>query len=163
MSSRRWNQIHCNAINVNGDILPTTSATRDLGSATLRYAEVHATDCYIRNIQPTVSGSTTLNIRTAANTTTGPIVIKSGDGSAGNSGSVTIQTGTATATRGQINLNSDIINMTQATTTQVVWENGVTGSRPVSPVTGQRYFDTTLGQPIWYDGTNWVDAQGVTV
>jgi hypothetical protein len=40
--------------------------------------------------------------------------------------------------------------------------NGVTGSRPGSPSTGQLYFDTTIGKPIWYDGTNWVDATGTT-
>ena len=43
-----------------------------------------------------------------------------------------------------------------------VWENGVTGSRP-TPAIGQRYFDTTLGIPIWYDGVNWVNATGTTV
>lgn len=25
---------------------------------------------------------------------------------------------------------------------------------------GQMYFDTTLGKPVWYDGTKWVDATG---
>jgi hypothetical protein len=25
---------------------------------------------------------------------------------------------------------------------------------------GQMYFDTTAGVPIWWDGTNWVDASG---
>ena len=25
------------------------------------------------------------------------------------------------------------------------------------------YFDTILGKPIWYDGTNWIDATGATV
>lgn len=28
---------------------------------------------------------------------------------------------------------------------------------------GQVYFDTTLNKPIWYNGTNWVDATGATV
>ncbi|OYR68159.1 hypothetical protein [Halorubrum ezzemoulense] len=45
----------------------------------------------------------------------------------------------------------------------VVWESGPTTERPSSPVTGQRYFDTDLGQPIWFDGSDWVDAQGNTV
>tara|TARA_R110000764_G_scaffold172593_1_gene259416 strand:+ start:204 stop:1091 length:888 start_codon:yes stop_codon:yes gene_type:complete len=40
---------------------------------------------------------------------------------------------------------------------------GVTGSRPSTPHNYQTYFDTTLGKPIWYDGTNWVDATGTTV
>jgi len=44
---------------------------------------------------------------------------------------------------------------------------GVTASRPavVSGVgfIGATYFDTTLGTPIWYDGSNWVDSAGTTV
>ena len=28
---------------------------------------------------------------------------------------------------------------------------------------GVSYFDTTLGRPIWWNGTNWVDATGTTV
>lgn len=28
---------------------------------------------------------------------------------------------------------------------------------------GQVYFDTTLNKPIWYNGTNWVDANGTTI
>ena len=28
---------------------------------------------------------------------------------------------------------------------------------------GRPFFDTNLGKPIWYDGTNWVDAAGVSV
>lgn len=40
--------------------------------------------------------------------------------------------------------------------------SGTTGSRPVSPYTGMIYFDTTLGKPVWYDGSGWVDATGTT-
>lgn len=47
-----------------------------------------------------------------------------------------------------------------ATTKDYVNLHGATGSRPITPGTGQRYFDTTLGKPVWYDGTNWVDATG---
>lgn len=43
-----------------------------------------------------------------------------------------------------------------------VTEADVTGNRPGSPVTGQMFFDTTLGQPVWYDGAGWVDATGTT-
>lgn len=43
----------------------------------------------------------------------------------------------------------------------VVWDSG--SSRPSNPVVGQRFFDTSLSQPIWYDGAGWVDAQGTTV
>ena len=37
---------------------------------------------------------------------------------------------------------------------------GVTGSRPGAPATGQPYFDTTLGQIIYWNGAQWVDAMG---
>lgn len=37
------------------------------------------------------------------------------------------------------------------------------GGRPTSVVTGQCIFDTTLGYPIWYNGSNWVNASGTTV
>lgn len=40
--------------------------------------------------------------------------------------------------------------------------SGDTASRPAAPATGWMYFDTTLGQPIWYDGSGWVDATGTT-
>jgi hypothetical protein len=39
-------------------------------------------------------------------------------------------------------------------------ESGTTANRPGTPSTGQRYFDTDLGQPIWYDGSSWIDANG---
>lgn len=40
-----------------------------------------------------------------------------------------------------------------------------TGSRPTasSAGAGAHMFDTTLGKPIWSNGTNWVDATGATV
>lgn len=38
-----------------------------------------------------------------------------------------------------------------------------TVGRPTSIVGGQSIFDTTLNKPIWYNGTNWVDAAGTTV
>jgi hypothetical protein len=41
---------------------------------------------------------------------------------------------------------------------------GSTAVRPINKIQlGQIYFDTTLGIPIWWDGTNWVDATGTTV
>ena len=33
-------------------------------------------------------------------------------------------------------------------------------NRPEDPKEGQCYFDTTLKQPIWFDGESWVDAMG---
>ena len=39
----------------------------------------------------------------------------------------------------------------------------ITANRPATPFVGQMFFDTTLavdGKPIWFNGTNWVDATG---
>lgn len=45
-----------------------------------------------------------------------------------------------------------------------VSESGTTANRPTANLwIGRPYFDTTLGKPVWYDGTNWVDATGATV
>jgi hypothetical protein len=38
--------------------------------------------------------------------------------------------------------------------------NGITANRPTSSVTGQRYFDTTIGRPVYWQGTKWVDGAG---
>lgn len=37
---------------------------------------------------------------------------------------------------------------------------GPTTARPAAPVSGTQYFDITLGKPIWWRGTAWVDATG---
>jgi len=42
-----------------------------------------------------------------------------------------------------------------------VWNSGNT--RPTEPQIGQRFFDTTLGKPIWFNGTDWIDATGTPV
>lgn len=42
-------------------------------------------------------------------------------------------------------------------------QGGTTANRPSSPADFEFYFDTDLGKPIWYDGSNWVDATGSTV
>lgn len=38
--------------------------------------------------------------------------------------------------------------------------NGTTNGRPVVKKVGEVFFDTTLGKPIWWNGTDWVDATG---
>jgi hypothetical protein len=41
---------------------------------------------------------------------------------------------------------------------------GITADRPVAELQiGQFYFDTTLGIPIWWNGTVWKNASGTTV
>lgn len=52
--------------------------------------------------------------------------------------------------------------VTAAQTGAVALLSGDTASRPGSPATGWMYFDTTLGKPVWYDGSGWVDAMGTT-
>lgn len=42
-------------------------------------------------------------------------------------------------------------------------KGGSTASRPTNMMLFGSYFDTDLGRPIWWDGTKWVDAGGVTV
>jgi hypothetical protein len=60
---------------------------------------------------------------------------------------------------------SQIDNFTQAS---VIPDSGITADRPIDTGNpqlqiGQYYFDTTLGIPIWWNGTNWVDSTGATV
>lgn len=41
---------------------------------------------------------------------------------------------------------------------------GTTAARPTYLIyAGYPYFDTTLGKPIWYDGSGWVDSSGTSV
>lgn len=38
-----------------------------------------------------------------------------------------------------------------------------TADRPTRNLwTGRVHFDTTLGKPVWYDGSGWVDATGAS-
>jgi len=41
--------------------------------------------------------------------------------------------------------------------------SGSSANRPLSAITGQEYFDTTLERPIWRKGTVWIDATGSEV
>jgi hypothetical protein len=60
---------------------------------------------------------------------------------------------------------AQIDNITQALT---IPDSGITADRPVDTGVirlrvGQFYFDTTLGLPIWWDGSDWIDASGTVV
>ena len=48
----------------------------------------------------------------------------------------------------------------QVVNRKYVTANGLTADRPATPITGQFYFDTTLGFPVWWDGADWVNASG---
>lgn len=41
--------------------------------------------------------------------------------------------------------------------------DGTTAARPTTVPLGLMYFDTTLGIPVWWNGTNWVNASGAVV
>jgi hypothetical protein len=45
-----------------------------------------------------------------------------------------------------------------------LYQSGTTAQRPTTRLwIGRPYFDVTEGKPIWYDGTQWVDATGAAV
>jgi hypothetical protein len=56
---------------------------------------------------------------------------------------------------------NQVDNFTQNIT---VPPSGTTADRPTGRLqVGQYYFDTTIGRPIWYNGTNWINASGTVV
>lgn len=56
---------------------------------------------------------------------------------------------------------NQIDNFTQNVT---VPPSGTTANRPTERLeVGQYYFDTTINRPIWYNGTNWINAAGTVV
>ena len=40
------------------------------------------------------------------------------------------------------------------------WVGSTAKRPPLKSASNTAYFDTTLGTPVWFDGTNWVDASG---
>lgn len=59
----------------------------------------------------------------------------------------------------------DLVQFTTIVSSNINPTNaGTTAQRPVSGlVPGLQYYDTTLGIPIWYNGTVWKNAAGTTV
>jgi hypothetical protein len=56
---------------------------------------------------------------------------------------------------------NQIDNFTQTVT---IPASGVTANRPTGRLeVGQYYFDTTIGRPIYWNGTNWINAAGTVV
>lgn len=62
-----------------------------------------------------------------------------------------------------VDLNLESSGTGNVTPNRLVVPSGDTASRPSSPVVGQHYFDTDVNMPIWFNGSVWVDALGVTV
>ena len=68
----------------------------------------------------------------------------------------------------QINLNSGTAAACGTGGLQVggpiACASGPTSARPTAvAITGSMFFDTTLGKPIWRNGSNWIDASGAVV
>jgi hypothetical protein len=60
---------------------------------------------------------------------------------------------------------NQIDNFTQAAAIPL---SGTTAQRPLQSIqaplpVGQYYFDTTIGRPIYWNGTNWINAAGTVV
>ena len=56
---------------------------------------------------------------------------------------------------------NQVDNFTQNVT---IPPSGATANRPTERLEiGQYYFDTTIGRPIYWNGTNWINAAGTVV
>lgn len=42
-------------------------------------------------------------------------------------------------------------------------KSGTTSNRPTGIEVGSCYFDSTIGKPIWWNGSKWIDAVGADV
>jgi hypothetical protein len=69
----------------------------------------------------------------------------------------------------QLRVYFNTVDAANAQTQQVINtlltpSSGTTASRPSTDLqVGQFYFDTTINRPIWWDGTNWINAAGTVV
>jgi hypothetical protein len=107
-------------------------------------------------------------IETAVTTGTGSsgdIVAQTGTTVDGDSGNITLFTATptGTGTRGNIFLSAQEVDASSSPLLHK-WQSGVTVDRPsgLGPGdVGRTYFDTTIGLPIWWNGSGWIDAAGV--
>jgi hypothetical protein len=117
-------------------------------------------------------GAAAVTVNAAAGSGTGGLVVGDGAGSY----STTIVGGYARPTPipdsaapgGSYYLGSDhggaLCRKDATAVTHVVAEvvSGATAGRPAAPAVGTAYFDTTLGKPVWYNGTGWVNSSGAT-
>lgn len=54
-------------------------------------------------------------------------------------------------------------NFLQAIWRTLVIETATTATRPTNNWLGRTLFDASLAKPIWWTGSNWVDATGAIV
>lgn len=96
------------------------------------------------------------------------------DGKVGSSGRVILglnsgNVGIGTSSPGQKLSVAGVVESTSGgfkfpdATVQASAANQAGSTRPASPAAGLQFFDTSLGKPIWYSGTGWVDATGTAV
>lgn len=52
-----------------------------------------------------------------------------------------------------------VANLLNRVTTSTM-NRGTTSERPNNAGVGDRYYDTSLNRPLWFDGTIWRDAMG---
>lgn len=142
----------------------TVDASYDPAGSTAGFSVYIQPDQY--GIQAGVDGGL-LDLRTAGATGTGnsgDINVESGASENGNSGDITVSTGVPSGigTRGEISLSAQQIDASSSPLLHK-WQSGVTGDRPsglIAGDVGRTYFDTTIGLPIWWDGSGWIDAAG---
>lgn len=75
----------------------------------------------------------------------------------------TVVSGEIDGTNIVLTLSDDTTITIDASSFIAIPQGGTTAARPGTPVLYQQYFDTTLGYPVWWNGTNWVNATGATV
>lgn len=56
--------------------------------------------------------------------------------------------------------NLDAIRRSSNAVFALLTASGPTTGRPTASFVGQPYFDTTLGFPVWWNGSHWVNATG---
>jgi hypothetical protein len=61
-------------------------------------------------------------------------------------------------------LDAANVQTQQAVNTLSTPSSGTTALRPTTSLqVGQFYFDTSINRPIWWTGTNWINAAGTVV
>jgi hypothetical protein len=58
--------------------------------------------------------------------------------------------------------NLDAIRRSANTVFALLTASGPTTARPTATFIGQPYFDTTLGFPVWWSGSTWVNSVGMS-
>lgn len=130
-------------INASGHLVPFTNIAYDIGTSALRMRAVYADSFRLGTTQGVFGGTGSPETTVTANpgsvyerndgTDQRPLWVKA--------------TGTGNTGWKRVSLN----------------DGGTTAARPTTLPAYSSYFDTTLGKPIWWTGTVWVDGTGATV